>query len=109
MSEPTRIEGNYEVGGDDLILFPVVVVEGEPGLIKLAGSDKETEFARTRWRVVQVGPDVQRYEPGDLVLVSGRVTKVLAQNLLAAYVTPFSIKDKAYVIVPEEEVKALVS
>lgn len=106
---PTRIKGEYEVFGDDVLLTPEEVVEGEPGRIVLAGSDKESEYARTRWRVVQVGPDVQHYEPGDLVLASGRVVKVLAQNLLAAYVTTFSIKDKSYVILPEEEVKARVS
>lgn len=106
---PTRIRGEYEVFSDNMLLAQEEVAEGEPGLIVVAGSDKEDEVARTRWRVVQTGPDVQHYEPGDLALLSGRATKVLAQNILAAYVTVINIRGKAHIIVPEEEVKARVS
>lgn len=101
----TEIKGDYELFYDDVLLRPERVAEASSSLLVTPDAAKDS----TRWRVVAVGPEVQHVAPGDLVLASGRVTKVIAKDMLAEYVTPLLIRDQAHVIVPEDEIKALVS
>jgi hypothetical protein len=100
---PWTIKGNYELFGTDVMVRMQPVREDTDSLII------RPQQAETRFCVVGMGPDVTRVKADDLVLLSGRVTKVLAKELLAEYVTTLWVGDEPRVIVPEHEIKARVS
>jgi hypothetical protein len=105
-NEKRTIRGDYELFTGMVLLRPVPVQLKTDSAIVVIGEEGQEQ---TRYLVVGVGDGVDHIAKGDLVMVTGRVVKVIKQDLLAQYVTPLFVDGAAHIIVPADECVARVS